>query len=196
MSHTFTCPSCGAPLDYAGNGAATIPCPYCYSSVIVPAELRSQAAQAVSPQLSMALAGQAGKLRELSNLVRARQRDQAVNLYAQTYGTSAGDAEKLVDQLMQNSSVVITSNVSAGANVYNISTPAGTYTVSQTPAAPYAYPAAVYAASAAQAANAANASKRWLWYFGCLFLFIIGVTVVTTIVPLIGVLGSLWLTFK
>lgn len=35
----FACPSCGAPLDYAG-GAPTIRCPYCDTSVAVPGELR------------------------------------------------------------------------------------------------------------------------------------------------------------
>jgi DNA-directed RNA polymerase subunit RPC12/RpoP len=46
----FNCPNCGAPLDYDGSGA-TIRCPYCETSVVVPAELRPQAvrAQPVTP---------------------------------------------------------------------------------------------------------------------------------------------------
>jgi len=35
----FNCPNCGAPLDYEGSGA-TMRCPYCETSVMVPAELR------------------------------------------------------------------------------------------------------------------------------------------------------------
>ena len=38
----FNCPNCGAPLDYQGTGA-TMRCPYCETSVMVPAEMRSQA---------------------------------------------------------------------------------------------------------------------------------------------------------
>lgn len=37
----FNCPSCAAPLDYHGGDAATMLCPYCSQSVIVPRELRS-----------------------------------------------------------------------------------------------------------------------------------------------------------
>jgi outer membrane protein assembly factor BamB/DNA-directed RNA polymerase subunit RPC12/RpoP len=35
----FNCPNCGAPLDYTGTGA-TMRCPYCDTSVVVPTELR------------------------------------------------------------------------------------------------------------------------------------------------------------
>ena len=38
----FNCPNCGAPLDYQGTGA-TMRCPYCETSVVVPAELRPRA---------------------------------------------------------------------------------------------------------------------------------------------------------
>jgi outer membrane protein assembly factor BamB/uncharacterized Zn finger protein (UPF0148 family) len=37
----FNCPNCGAPLDYQGTGT-TMRCPYCETSVVIPAELRSQ----------------------------------------------------------------------------------------------------------------------------------------------------------
>jgi hypothetical protein len=147
----------------------------------------------------MALAGQAGKLRELANLVRARQREQAAAVYALAYGASPQDALRLVDQLMQGGSTVITSSAPGNVDIINISTAAGAYSVNAAPvipASPYVYPSAVYAASAANAANAANASRSWLWYFGCLFAFIVGITIITTIVPLIGVLGGLWFAFK
>ena len=38
----FNCPNCGAPLDYQGTGA-TMRCPYCETSVVVPAEMRPRA---------------------------------------------------------------------------------------------------------------------------------------------------------
>lgn len=46
----FNCPNCGAPLDYQGEDA-TMRCPYCETSVVVPAELRSKSvgAQSVTP---------------------------------------------------------------------------------------------------------------------------------------------------
>ena len=41
----FNCPNCGAPLDYPGTGA-TMRCPYCDTSVMVPAELRPPVVEA------------------------------------------------------------------------------------------------------------------------------------------------------
>ena len=70
MPQTFSCPNCGAPLDFAGDGQPTIHCPYCANSVIVPQELRYQKAAPVSSQVSMSLAGQAANLRELARLTR------------------------------------------------------------------------------------------------------------------------------
>ena len=48
-THSFQCPSCGAPLIPRGN-ASVISCPHCLTSVIVPEELRedSSAAQWVT----------------------------------------------------------------------------------------------------------------------------------------------------
>jgi streptogramin lyase len=34
------CPNCGAPIDYDGSDVPTIRCPFCETSVVVPAELR------------------------------------------------------------------------------------------------------------------------------------------------------------
>jgi outer membrane protein assembly factor BamB/DNA-directed RNA polymerase subunit RPC12/RpoP len=41
----FNCPNCGAPLDYPGTGA-TMRCPYCETSVVVPKEIRGEAVKA------------------------------------------------------------------------------------------------------------------------------------------------------
>lgn len=188
MAQNFGCPSCGAPLDYAGNGASTISCPYCYSSVIVPQELRGQQATPVSPEVSSVLAGQAPKLRELSNLVRAKQRDQAVAVYQQVYGASPQDAQRLVDQLLNASPVVLTTDMPTGFGTINVSTPMGTYTVNQYPAMGAGMPNAVnYSVTppAAYYANVANmtnqATRRWIWYMGCFFAFFIFIAIVTTI---------------
>ncbi|HSQ25646.1 MAG TPA: hypothetical protein VLM80_00845, partial [Anaerolineales bacterium] len=42
MTTTFTCLSCGAPLDLDPPISASIRCPYCKQTVIVPAELRRE----------------------------------------------------------------------------------------------------------------------------------------------------------
>jgi elongation factor Tu len=54
MTEKFACPSCGAPLEYDGSGYASMRCPFCSSSVVVPEALRvvrrpAAAAQQVPP---------------------------------------------------------------------------------------------------------------------------------------------------
>ncbi len=41
MPKSFSCPHCGGPLEYSGE-AATMSCPFCGTSVIIPEELRPQ----------------------------------------------------------------------------------------------------------------------------------------------------------
>lgn len=44
MSNTFNCPACGAPLEYDDAGdRATVRCPFCNNSVIVPEAMRRRA---------------------------------------------------------------------------------------------------------------------------------------------------------
>lgn len=44
MSNTFNCPACGAPLEYEDAGdRATVRCPFCNNSVIVPEAMRRRA---------------------------------------------------------------------------------------------------------------------------------------------------------
>src|SRR4030042_677844 len=40
MPQSLDCPNCSAPLDLEGDGSATLRCPYCNTSVIIPEELR------------------------------------------------------------------------------------------------------------------------------------------------------------
>lgn len=47
-AHLFQCPACGAPLLPKGS-AATLSCPYCYASVVVPEALRQAAGEAAWP---------------------------------------------------------------------------------------------------------------------------------------------------
>jgi sugar lactone lactonase YvrE/DNA-directed RNA polymerase subunit RPC12/RpoP len=51
---SFQCPTCGAPLDYAGGVEPTIRCPYCHTSVIVPEELRTKSTPTPSVVISYA----------------------------------------------------------------------------------------------------------------------------------------------
>src|SRR5258708_5623218 len=67
QAHTFTCPSCGAPLSVGATDQKEIQCPYCGNTVIVPESLR-QHAQANHGQLDLnalmsdAMKGDTGKM--------------------------------------------------------------------------------------------------------------------------------------
>ncbi len=198
MAQSFTCPSCGAPLDYSGNGASTISCPYCYSSVIVPSELRNQRSE-VSPDVTMSLAGQGPKLRELSNLIRAGQRDQAINVYSQVYHVDMANAQQLVDQLMQGSlsgsPMVITSDMGMfGKSVTTVNFGGPSVSVGQVPMAggvPPTYtptqPQVVYTTTAGQN----NAGRNIMVWVGCFIAFFVFISIATTIIPIIlAVIGA------
>lgn len=45
---TFDCPNCGAPLDFAADGEPIVHCPYCDTSVVIPAELRTEPSVVIS----------------------------------------------------------------------------------------------------------------------------------------------------
>ncbi len=175
MAQTFTCPSCAAPLDYDGSGASTIECPYCSSSVIVPRELRFQRSEPVDRHVTMSLKGQAANLRELSRLVKTGQKAQAYNLYQQVFKVSLTDAMRAVDQLSAGGAVVIASNVSTLGSYAAPSSP-----MSSAPSS-YTSPPIVTISTATQPRRSALS-----WVIGCFVLFIVGTTVITTVLPLLG----------
>jgi uncharacterized Zn finger protein (UPF0148 family) len=187
MAQNFSCPSCGAPLDYEGGGQPTIQCPYCFTSVIVPQELRSQRAERVSADLTMSLQGQAAKLRELANLVRAGQRDRAAELYQQIYRVTPEEAQRIVGQLSGGGAVVISTTSSAGG--FSVSTPYG-YTQASPPGSPIVTnpvnysstpPMQVYTTTASQP----RGGRVLMWIIGGFVVFMFCSTLAGVIVPFI-----------
>jgi len=196
MAQSFTCPSCGAPLNYNGDGSSTIPCPYCYTSVIVPQELRAQQAQPVAPDVSMSLAGQAHKLRELSNLIRAKQGQQAIALYQQVYGVDSAEAQRLVEQLLSGGSMVITSNPGGMFQSVNINTSSGNFKFDPSTGYPNNPPSSIptspsnYSINPAPVVYTTNArtgggTGRVGWLVGCVVIFGIVIALVSVGAPLL-----------
>jgi hypothetical protein len=200
MAQSFNCPNCGAPLDHSGNGASTISCPYCYGSVIVPPELRNQRSEPVAQDVTMSLAGQAHKLRELSNLVRTNQRDQAISVYSQVYHVDPVQAQQLVDQLMGGGQMVIASDNPLGfggtvttVNFGGMSTPSVSMgSVPMAGGVPPTYaatqPQVVYTTTARQGRNLG----MWI---GCFIVFIVVITIATTVIPIILALVGAFIPF-
>ena len=105
MVQNFDCPNCGASLDYKGGSDATIKCPYCGKSVIVPPELRTSTAPPVDT-LGGAVA-HAQELAEITRLVRAGQKIAAIKLYRATFGVGLAEAKAAVEQLASGQPLVM-----------------------------------------------------------------------------------------
>jgi uncharacterized Zn finger protein (UPF0148 family) len=197
MAQSFTCPSCGAPLNYNGDGSSTISCPYCYTSVIVPPELRTQQAQPVAADVSSALSGQAHKLRELSNLIRTKQGAQAIALYQQVYGVDSATAQQLVSQLLAGSSMVLTGGHSIKFNTtdgsLNIDTSAGwpnsgsggysNNPPSYIPTSPSNYTVSPQPTVYTTKASSGGGANRWGWVIGCVVVLGVLIGLGGAIVP-------------
>lgn len=115
MTQPFKCPSCGAPLSLESAGA-TLRCPFCGNSVIVPENLRPPHAHQkhpANPSLDN-IVGQAARLGELGRLVRGGNKIAAVKLYRELFGTSLRDAKDAVERLERGEPIEVM-NVSGGA---------------------------------------------------------------------------------
>ncbi|MBI3242302.1 MAG: hypothetical protein HYZ49_08425 [Chloroflexi bacterium] len=132
MPQTFKCSSCGAAVEYDGSGYATMRCPFCNNSVVVPQELRvrrdSPSASASSPSATPPgtpmmsgdqgemfdlgnLLAQAGRFKELGELVRAGRKTEAAQLYRELLGVDEATAMQAVESMASGQPVVMTSNV-------------------------------------------------------------------------------------
>ena len=116
MSETFNCPNCGAPLDYQGSDPI-IRCPYCSTSVVVPENLRAQPSFSSKPD-NFTLAGAGGdmagmlqkarRFKEVRDLARAGQTEQAIKIYREITDGSRTDAEAAVQALSQGQPIMLT----------------------------------------------------------------------------------------
>jgi ribosomal protein L7/L12 len=119
MSQTFQCPNCGAPLDYDGGFDPVIPCPYCKSTVVVPAELHTGHPESsiftIPAGANLAMDNllqpeQMARLREIGQLVRQGQKIEAIKLYREVFGTGLKEAKDAIDQLAAGKAIVITNS--------------------------------------------------------------------------------------
>lgn len=116
MTQNFNCPSCGAPLHTDGS-EANLNCEYCGASVIVPPELRAQAAPAAAPSSASGPAAPAfpaggmgaaspaqrrAQLRQMMQLVREGRVDEAAGLLSQATGTPPDSARQTIESIMQS----------------------------------------------------------------------------------------------
>ena len=114
MPQTFDCPACGAPLDYQAGSAATIHCPYCNNSVIVPDSLHAMGTADFSLLFPGARqpAMHLQELAEIARLMRAGNKIEAIKLYRDTFQVGLKEAKDAVDALEQGKPVQVSSTLS------------------------------------------------------------------------------------
>jgi ribosomal protein L7/L12 len=100
LTETFHCPTCGAPLEYAGTGES-VPCDYCHNSVIVPAELRPAARATDGFRVEEIHSRDQiyQQLKEVAALAQAGQEIKAIKLYRQLTHCSLVEAKTAVESL-------------------------------------------------------------------------------------------------
>src|SRR4030065_836105 len=111
MPQSFSCPNCSAPLDVEGDGSATLRCPYCNTSVIIPDELRvrkpgtrtiSSTYTTINPQDQANLDEKLISIREKA---LAGDTIEAIRLLRQTFVVGLSKARQLVDAMQHGEDI-------------------------------------------------------------------------------------------
>ena len=111
MPQSFNCPNCSAPLDVDEAGSATLRCPYCSTSVIIPDELRirQHAPRPVFPTVNTFNAPYQADLTERLESIRkqavAGDKIGAIKLLRQTYAIGLKEAKELVEAMQRGEKV-------------------------------------------------------------------------------------------
>lgn len=105
QSQTFHCPSCHAALDYKPGDGVLVRCDYCNNSVIVPENLRTEAA--TSYPAGSSARNLAAQIEQIMSLVRASKKEEAIALYHSQFPSSLSQAKKVIDLLEQGQGVSV-----------------------------------------------------------------------------------------
>lgn len=113
MPTSFKCPMCAAPLDVGGaTSSATVRCPYCENTVILPEELRRGGINSnASPTAGASFApmiDQALKMAEVAQLLRAGNKIAAIKLYREIYGVGLKEAKDAVERIERGEPITFT----------------------------------------------------------------------------------------
>jgi ribosomal protein L7/L12 len=108
----FKCPTCGAPLTYEGGAEATVKCQYCGNTVVVPEELREAD---TAPPIAEPAASRAARLefpldkaQEISDLVRAGNKIEAIKLYRELTGAGLAESKDAIERFAAGEPLQIT----------------------------------------------------------------------------------------
>jgi DNA-binding beta-propeller fold protein YncE len=104
MARTFNCPSCSAPLDFAGE--VTQKCDHCGGTVIAPHEMFYAGSASPFDDLS-SLKGRALKIAEVQRLIHAGKKIEAIEVFREAFGTGLKEAKEAVEAIERGESVDI-----------------------------------------------------------------------------------------
>jgi hypothetical protein len=128
MSEILECPSCGAPLDYQPGHGPVVRCEYCENPIIVPEALHQD--QGIHPDTVTATSipmpgwGQLLSLKEIAQLARSGQTEEAVALFQQNFGVDTAEARRVVEAMSGSQPVMLSSQTQINLpNVVTISRP-------------------------------------------------------------------------
>jgi hypothetical protein len=103
MPEKFNCPSCGAPLDIPVNVGATLRCPYCDASVVVPEHMRpAETRESVSVQRA-SFTLEPGD--PIFDALKAGNKIEAIKLYRERTGVGLKEAKDVIDAIQAGLSV-------------------------------------------------------------------------------------------
>ena len=125
MPSSFNCPMCSAPLNLTGASSATMNCPYCSNTVLLPEELRgagvyNAGAGAGAGNAFGSMIDQAMQLAEVARLLQADNKIAAIKLYRETFGVGLKEAKDAVEKMERGEPVVFQDAVIQTENTRSI----------------------------------------------------------------------------
>lgn len=103
MAETFQCPSCGAPLNLRDTGA-TMHCPYCNHTVIVPETLRGGSIDSTIESIFP----DPERIREILATAQDGNKIGAIKQYREITGAGLKEAKEAVEAMLEGRPVEIT----------------------------------------------------------------------------------------
>lgn len=100
MVEAFTCPACGAPIEYEPGSGPTVRCPFCGNTAIAPEPLRGRGAPSGNTVSLSGLGGMdTAALVQLAELVAAGNKIEAIKRYRELTGTGLKEAKEAVERM-------------------------------------------------------------------------------------------------
>jgi len=99
MPEALRCPSCSAPLDYPPGGGATMHCPYCNTTVMIPGNSPASTSDADFTAALGPVIGKALQMSQVADLLRQGKKIQAIKIIRETHGIDLASAKAAAENI-------------------------------------------------------------------------------------------------